>query len=60
MPALAAHLLVDPDRRRVEVAVPGRDGLTWEAYGPGSVVVTPVGTLDLDAVYDALGAAATT
>lgn len=60
LPTLAAYLLVDPDRRRIEMAVPGANGLTWDVYGPGSVVVTPVGTLDLDALYDTVDAAATT
>ena len=59
-PGLRQYVLVDPDRRRVEVAVPDAGELRWQAYGPGSVVSTHVGVLDLDALYDAVDAAATT
>jgi hypothetical protein len=34
--------------------------LTWEAVGPGGVVVTPFGVLDVDAIHDQLDASATT
>jgi Uma2 family endonuclease len=59
-PGLRQYLLVDPDRRRVEVASREDGELHWQAYGPGAVVVTDFGTLDLDALYDAVDGAATT
>ena len=60
LPSLSAYLLVDPDRRRIEMAMPDDSGLRWDAYGPGSVLVTPMGVLDVDALYDALDQSATT
>lgn len=57
---LRQYLLVDPDRRRIEVAAPDAGELHWQAYGPGSVLVTAFGVVDVDALYDALDAAATT
>lgn len=59
-PSLLLYLLIDPDRRRFEVARPGPDGLQWRACGPGEVVETPYGVIDLDAFYDTLDRAATT
>jgi len=60
-PDLAAYLLLDPDRRRVEVGRPaGDDGLTWTVAGPGDVIPTPVGDLEVDDVYDQLDRAAST
>lgn len=32
----------------------------WQAYGPGSVLVTGFGEIDVDALYDALDAVAST
>lgn len=57
---LSAYVLVDPDRRRVEVARVGDGQLTWQAFGPGDVVTTAFGVLDVDALQDALDATATT
>jgi Uma2 family endonuclease len=54
------YLLVDPTLRRIECAEPSADGLRWLAYGPGSVVPTPIGSINLDELYDALDAAAST
>ena len=54
------YLLVDPKRRRIEIAEPSADGLRWQAYGPGSVIPTPFGSIDLDDLYDALDASAST
>ena len=59
-PSLRGYLLVDPDRRRVELARPGPEGLQWRAQGPGFVVPTPFGGLDVDDLYDALDRSATT
>ena len=51
-PTLHQYVLVDPDRRSIEVAS-ARDGrLTWEAVGPGDVVSTPFGVLNVDAIHD--------
>jgi Uma2 family endonuclease len=59
-PTLHRYVLVDPDRRNIEVASV-RDGrLTWEAVGSGGVVSTPFGVLDVDAIHDQLDASATT
>ena len=54
------YLLVDPKRRRIETAEPSVDGLRWQTYGPGSVVPMPFGSIDLDDLYDALDASAST
>ena len=53
-PSFQLYLLADPDRRRVEVATRGEDGLVWQAYGPGDEV--PQLDLDVDALYDELDA----
>lgn len=59
-PQLRHYALVDPDRRRVEVAEPSAEGLRWRAYGPGEVVPLSSVMLDVDAFYDTLDAVATT
>ncbi|MDP9404319.1 MAG: Uma2 family endonuclease [Actinomycetota bacterium] len=59
-PSLRQYILIDPDRRRIEVAVPGPAGMAWQSYGPGDVVTTPYVALDVDSFYDALEASATT
>ncbi len=57
---LDLYLLVDPLERRIEVG--RRRGTTWDwhAAGPGDVVATPFGDLDVDALHDDLDATATT
>ncbi|MDP9408302.1 MAG: Uma2 family endonuclease [Actinomycetota bacterium] len=59
-PGLRQYVLVDPDRPRIEVAVRVRGDLRWQAFGPGGVVVTDFGVLDVDALYDAVERTATT
>ena len=60
-PTLELLLLVAQDERRIEIARPG-DGsfLNWEVAGPGGVVFTRFGTLEIDALYDDLDRIATT
>ena len=59
-PSLQQLILVDPDVRRIEVARPEGGAIrTWEAFGPGSVVRTPYGDIDVDALYEAIDTAAT-
>ena len=58
--ALGSYILMDPDRRRFEVAVSSGGALAWRAYGPGETVATPHAVVDIDAFYDALDATATT
>jgi Uma2 family endonuclease len=54
-------LLVDQDIRRIEVARPaGGQIREWRAYGPGDVVFTPYGQIEVDAIYDAVDLSATT
>lgn len=54
-------LLVDPDMRRVEVARPSGGRIReWRAYGPGDVIATPYGDIDVDLCYDAVDRSATT
>ena len=54
-------LLVDPDRRRIELARPAGGRIReWLVYGAGDVVVTPHGDVDVDALYDAVDRTATT
>lgn len=60
-PRLRRFVLVDPDRRRVEVASPTPDGsLHWQAYGPGDVVPIEFADIDIDDFYDLVDATATT
>lgn len=60
LPGLGLYLLVDPDERRIEVAVADRGALAWQVFGPGAVVPTRYGDLDVDALYDQLDASAST
>lgn len=58
---LEALVLLDPEQRRVEVAMLlGGHIAGWEVFGPGQVISTRFGDLDLDEIYDALDASATT
>ncbi|MGH9164623.1 MAG: Uma2 family endonuclease [Acidimicrobiales bacterium] len=59
-PTLGQYILIDPDRRRIEVAVVEAGALAWQAYGPGDVVNTAFAAVDIDAFYDSLEASATT
>jgi Uma2 family endonuclease len=59
--SLTAYILVDPDRRRIEVAErTTADALTWRAYGPAATIATRYAVIDIDGFYDALDAVATT
>ena len=58
LPGLRLYVLVDPDRRRMEAARPDGGTLAWQAYGPGDVLTTPYGDLDVDALYDVVDATA--
>ncbi|MGH9156061.1 MAG: Uma2 family endonuclease [Acidimicrobiales bacterium] len=61
LPSLTRLMLVDPDQRRVEVAAPGGGRiLVWTAFGAGQCLAADFATIDIDALYDALDAAATT
>ena len=57
-PSFERYLLVDPERRWIEVATPGPKGLHWPVYVGGQVI--PDLDIDLDALYDALEATALT
>ena len=58
-PGFEAHLVVDPRRRRVEVATRGDDGaIDWTVYGAGEFIVEF--ELDLDELYGNLDAVART
>lgn len=61
LPGPQVLVLLDPDARRVEVArlVGGRVA-GWDTYGPGDVVATPHGDLDVDALHDQVDATAST
>jgi Uma2 family endonuclease len=59
-PSLQCYVLVDPDRRRVEVATPVDGSLRWAVAGPGEVLGIGGADLDVDAFYDAIDAQATT
>lgn len=60
LPGLEQYLLIDPSERRIEVARFGPDGLRWEAFGSGDVVLTNYGDLVVDDLYDDLDGQATT
>ena len=59
-PTLRQLLLVDPDTRRIEVAQRSDIGLAWKVYGPGDVIVTDYGAIDIEAFYEQLDSIATT
>lgn len=60
-PSFEVLVLADPQRRRMEVARPGADGvLQWQIVGSGHSVWTSVGDLDVDALHDALDSTAST
>jgi Uma2 family endonuclease len=60
-PDLRLLILVDVEARRVEVARPADGRIRdWKVYGPGEVVSSPYGDIDVDACYDALDRSATT
>lgn len=54
-PNMELLLLVDQTIRRIEAARL-RESLIqgWRAYGPGEVVATPYGDIEIDALYDLL------
>jgi Uma2 family endonuclease len=52
LPSLAHYLLVDPYYRRIEVGTRDGDGWRWQSYGPGGLILTPYGDIDVDSVYD--------
>jgi Uma2 family endonuclease len=59
--SLRMLLLVDPEYRRIEAAwLDDSGGLVWDVFGPGDVVVTGYGDLDVERFYDELDATATT
>ena len=54
-------VLVDPDVRRIELAHPAGGAIdAWDVCGPGQVVPTEFGDIDVEALYDAIDASATT
>lgn len=54
-------VLVDPDARRIELARPSNGVIdAWEVYGPGDVLATEFGDIDVDALYDVIDRTATT
>jgi hypothetical protein len=53
--------LLDPHLRRIEVAQPVDGAIRgWTAYGPGDVVSSPFGDIDVDALYDVIDRTAAT
>jgi Uma2 family endonuclease len=60
LPSMAVYVLVDPDRRRIEVGEVLGGTVQWSVFGPGHVVHTAFGDLDVDELYDEVDAIATT
>jgi Uma2 family endonuclease len=60
LPSLQRYLLLDPDRRHVEVGVRNGRFLSWTSYGPGDVIDTAYGVIVIDELYDAIDAEAFT
>jgi Uma2 family endonuclease len=55
------YVLADPNFRWLEVAErDSRGGWRWRAVGPGDVWISRFGDVDIDALYDAVDADATT
>lgn len=60
-PSLELLVLVDPSIRRLEVARPVAGVIgSWAVFGPGDVVATPFGDIDVDALNEAIDRTATT
>lgn len=59
--SLSLLALVDPNIRRIEVARPVEGAITdWTVYGPGDVISSPFGDIDVDALYETIDRTATT
>lgn len=59
--SLRLLVLVDPDTRRIELARPANGAIdAWEVHGPGDVLATEFGDIDVDAFYDIVDRTATT
>ncbi len=58
--SLRMLVLVDPESRRMEVARPSGGAIdAWEVCGPGDVLATEFGDIDVDALYDVIERTAT-
>ncbi|MGH9123265.1 MAG: Uma2 family endonuclease [Acidimicrobiales bacterium] len=57
LPSVNQYLLVDPYYRRIDVGTRSQAGWQWVTFGPGSVVITPYGDIELDSLYDEVDAA---
>jgi Uma2 family endonuclease len=60
LPSLQHYLLVDPDRRHIEVGERVGRFLRWETYGPGDAIGTAYGVVVVDDLYDVIDAEAFT
>jgi Uma2 family endonuclease len=59
--SLETYVLMHPAFRRIEVATRDEAGQwQWNALGPGDVWYNPYGDIDVDALYNAIDAEATT
>jgi Uma2 family endonuclease len=59
--SLRLLVLVDPETRRMELARPVSGAIdAWEVSGPGEVLATEFGDIDVDALYDSIDRTATT
>lgn len=59
--SLRLLVLVDPNTRRMELARPVHGAIdAWEVCGPGEVLATDFGDVDVDALYDSIDRTATT
>jgi Uma2 family endonuclease len=53
-PSIRFYAIVDPVFRSINLAT-WRDGLpSWTALGPGDVLVSPLGDIEVDALYEEL------
>ncbi len=59
-PEVELYLLVDPLRQRIEVGRVVDGALDWSVVGPGHVVFTPYGPLDVSTLHEKVDATATT
>lgn len=58
--SLETYALADPTVRRLEIAERGSGSWRWRALGPGDVWISRFGDIDIDELYDAVDADATT
>lgn len=58
-PSVSMYVIVEPALRSVEVAKWQGGEVAWARLGPGDVLLSPYGDIEIDALYDEIDAIAT-